>query len=174
MTLISKSKTYVDDEVLNASDLNQSIDDIVDVVNGGLDSNNLDANAVGTAEIQNNAVTAAKIETQEAWSEIGAVGKPAFTNSWVNYGSSYNTAGYMKDSLGFVHLKGLIKSGTIGSSALTLPAGYRPAKYEIFAPANVNTIAAGRLNLQTDGTVVPASPSTNGWVSLDGVVFKAV
>ena len=41
MTLISKSKTWSDDEELTASDLNQGFDDIIDVVNGGLDSTNV-------------------------------------------------------------------------------------------------------------------------------------
>ena len=51
MGLISKSKTYSDDEQLNFSDLNQSFDDIVDEVNGNLDDNNIDS--IGIAKITN-------------------------------------------------------------------------------------------------------------------------
>lgn len=46
-------------------------------------------------------------------------------NGWVSYGTSWYGASYYKDIDGFVHLRGLIKSGTLGATALTLPVGYR-------------------------------------------------
>ncbi|MCP4710447.1 MAG: hypothetical protein GY869_17630 [Planctomycetes bacterium] len=52
---------------------------------------------------------------------------PAFQNSWINYGSGYNPAQYFKDSMGIVHLRGLVKNVTLGQTVFTLPAGYRPA-----------------------------------------------
>ena len=48
-------------------------------------------------------------------------------NSWVVYDTARYTPGYFKDEHGIVHLRGLIKSGTVGASCFTLPAGYRPA-----------------------------------------------
>lgn len=96
---------------------------------------------------------------------------PTFTNSWVNYGSGFNDAGYYKDALGFVHLKGLIKSGTVGSSAFTLPVGLRPQATELLG--TVSNGAVGRVDIATSGTVTPTSPSNNTWVALDGLTFRA-
>ena len=55
---------------------------------------------------------------------------PTFTNSWVNFGASptYELAGYALDNDGYVHLKGLIKTGATATSAFTLPVGYRPVR----------------------------------------------
>lgn len=119
---------------------------------------------ITTAKIAANAITAAKIETQQAWQT------PTLTNGWVNYGSGYNTAAYMKDSLGFVHLKGLIKSGTMTATAFTLPAGYRPiATYDIVVLSN-GTV--GGVEITTAGLVVPAAGS-NVYFSIDNISFKA-
>ena len=67
------------------------------------------------------------IVRQQGWQSV------SFQSGWVNYGGSYNPAGYFKDSLGIVHLRGLVKSGKIGNNQtiFTLPAGYRPANREL-------------------------------------------
>lgn len=97
------------------------------------------------------------------WTEV-----TAFQNSWVNFSTAEHNAAYMKDHLGFVHLRGLIKSGTIGTVAFTLPEGFRPSKHMHFAvPSNG---AYGQLNVQPDGDVVP-SAGNNAYVSLDGIRF---
>jgi hypothetical protein len=95
----------------------------------------------------------------------------SFSNSWVNYGGVTDDAGYMKDPMGFVHLRGCIKDGTVGSTAFTLPSGYRPTAtkyFSIFA-----TSAFGVLRIQADGTVAPLTPTDHTLVSLDGIIFKA-
>jgi len=51
---------------------------------------------------------------------------PVLRNDWVNYGGGYPEAGYYKDDLGRVHVKGMIKDGTIGTNAFYFPVGYRP------------------------------------------------
>lgn len=94
----------------------------------------------------------------------------SFTNSWTDFGAPFETAGYYKDSASVVHLKGVIKSGVIGSSAFTLPAGFRPANTEIFAV--VSNGALGRLDVLNDGTVVPVAGS-NAYFSLSGASFRA-
>ena len=43
---------------------------------------------------------------------------PTLLNSWVNFGGDYEIAGYMVDSLGFVHLKGVVKSVAQGTEKL--------------------------------------------------------
>lgn len=107
---------------------------------------------------------------EEQWYEIGG-GWISFANSWGNYGSTFNTAAFRRDATGYVHLKGLIKDGTVGSSAFTLPAGWRPAARELCG--TISNDAIGRVDVLSDGTVVPTAPSNNAYVSLDGITFKA-
>lgn len=100
---------------------------------------------------------------QEAWQT------PSFQNGWVNYDTTYNAAGYFKDSLGIIHLRGLVKNGS--GVLFTLPAGYRPPRRELFAVAtHPNTV--GRIDILADGQVLMVSGS-NLWISLDGITFKA-
>lgn len=95
---------------------------------------------------------------------------PTLTNSWLNYGTPFNPTGYWRDPNGVVHLRGVIKSGTIGSSALTLPAGYRPANSEIFVA--ISNGAIGRAVVDASGGVTPDIGS-NVYFSLDGMTFRA-
>ena len=105
------------------------------------------------------------ITQQELWQT------PTFQNSWVNYENSYNPAGYFKDSLGIVHLRGLVRSGTNNTTIFTLPVGYRPSNRELQTIQTFNNII-GRLDILTDGQVQVVL-GNNGWVSLDGITFRA-
>ncbi|NCQ93148.1 MAG: hypothetical protein GPJ19_21070, partial [Microcystis aeruginosa LG13-13] len=103
--------------------------------------------------------------SEEAWIV------PAFMNGWINFDTTHNPAGYFKDSLGIVHLRGLVKNGTNNTTIFTLPVGYRPSNQELQAvQTNLNTI--GRVDILADGQVTVVSGS-NGWVSLDGITFRA-
>lgn len=119
--------------------------------------------AVTTGKLADLSVTAAKIETQQAWQT------PAMLNGWVRYDTTHDNVGYMKDSLGFVHLRGLIRSGTAGT-VFTLPVGYRPLFRRIYPCVSNQTIA--RLDVRADG-VIELAAYNNAWVSLEGVTFKA-
>lgn len=108
-------------------------------------------------------------KAEEAWTPV------TFVNSWVNFGSGSQTCAYMKDSLGFVHLKGLMKSGSLSVPAFTLPAGYRPALIARFV-----TIANGSwapIDLSNTGTLIVyaggSGSNTSLSVSLDGITFRA-
>jgi len=103
-----------------------------------------------------------------AQESITAIGGGDFANSWVNYDDGYEPAGYWKDSLGIVHVRGLIKSGTSGQSAFTLPAGYRPP-YPVLFPADSNG-AFGAVRVLTDGKVVPYGSNT--YFSLASISFR--
>lgn len=106
--------------------------------------------------------------------KIGGTGQPPFTGTWVNFAGGWTEAAFYKDPLGFVHLRGMIKSGTIATSAFTLPPGHRPAVSEKFAVATgsaVGNVTAGSVDVLTDGTVVPAVGLT-GYVSLSGIRFR--
>lgn len=48
-----------------------------------------------------------------------------YENGWKSHGASWFPASYYKDANGFVHLRGLVNGGTLGTSAFTLPAEYR-------------------------------------------------
>ena len=96
---------------------------------------------------------------------------PTLTNSWVNFGGAYDTAGYYRDMVGFVVLKGSVKDGTTGSSnpIFTLPSGYRPAAQLSFAVASNG--AFGEIDIKSNGEVVVIT-GDNTSVSLDGIRFS--
>lgn len=94
-----------------------------------------------------------------------------FSNSWINYGGAEQAAEYCKDGMGFVHLRGIIKSGTVDSSAFTLPAGYVPQAMVRFSV--ISNSAIGYVGILASGEVRPYAPSDNTWVSLDGITFYA-
>lgn len=94
----------------------------------------------------------------------------AFSNSWVNYGSGFPDAAYLKDRDGFVWLVGLIKNGTVGAAAFTLPAGYRPPS-SLHFPAVANALF-GIVLVNSSGHVRVEAPSSNAWVDLSSVRFR--
>lgn len=111
-----------------------------------------------------------KFSRDMVWHTIGATGEPTFANSWVNFGSPWASAGFWKDPLGVVHFRGRIKSGTVGSTAFILPAGYRPEFKGTYAIGSNATI--GLIEIDTNGTVTPVTPSNNTYVSLEGLTFR--
>ncbi|MBM4253016.1 MAG: hypothetical protein FJ146_13670 [Deltaproteobacteria bacterium] len=92
---------------------------------------------------------------------------PTFQNSWVNYGGTWEPAGYYKDKFGVVHLKGLIKNGTLNQAAFTLPVGYRPNYGRHLATLSGNGNTACILYIYSDGTVVPSAVCSSTWTSLE-------
>lgn len=95
---------------------------------------------------------------------------PTLLNGWKEWGDGYNPAGYMLDGLGFVHLRGLIKLGTMHSPAFQLPPGFRPAYDEYMATIACHAFAA--VTTTSAGNVIPRE-GVNTWFSLDGITFKA-
>jgi len=102
---------------------------------------------------------------------------PSLKNSWVNYSNSWNKAGFFKDRQGIVHLKGLVKGGNPNSSSsklstiFQLPAGYRPLTRELMLVIT-NNYQVARVDIYSNGNVI-ANRYSNGWLSLDGVSFRA-
>lgn len=105
------------------------------------------------------------------FSFVGSQGKPPFAASWAHYGSPYSNAGYLKRPDGWVELTGVIKNGTVGSAAFTLPPGFRPSSLKSLLTLSNGT--TGRVDIGADGTVTPLAPSSNLSVVLDGLHFKA-
>lgn len=95
------------------------------------------------------------------------------TNSWLNWGSPFNTAGYIREPSGHVALRGLVKSGTVAlnttsSAILRLPEGYRPAKTLVFPVITAGGV--GDVRVDANGYVM-AQSGDNGWFSLESIRF---
>lgn len=93
---------------------------------------------------------------------------PTLINGWVNHSLTYNDAGYYKAG-GRVYIKGMVKNGTLSSPIFILPPGYRPAERELIVV--ISNGALGRLDIATDGSVIPHSQSSNAWFSMDNISF---
>lgn len=98
---------------------------------------------------------------------------PTLQNSWTNYSSAYQNAGYWKDKCGVVHLCGLIKGGTTTAETVifTLPVGYRPAISEKFFAVSMNAICI--IDVYSTGNVAIKTGANSGWLSLSGISFKS-
>lgn len=84
-------------------------------------------------------------QTTGAGFYIGNAGRPAFQNSWSNFGSTTTTLRFYKDMSGFVHIEGYVTGGTLSSVVFTLPVGYRPSAFVANPPGTVQVNAAGQV-----------------------------
>jgi hypothetical protein len=90
----------------------------------------------------------------------GAWTAATLTGGWVNFGGTEQNAQYRK--LGdLVQLRGAIKSGTVGTAAFNLPAGFRPPANVAFAVSSAG--AFGNLAVGANGDVTPANGSTGSF-----------
>lgn len=101
-----------------------------------------------------------------AWTNVSA-----FTNSWAATTDGVHAVpGYRKVG-GRVYLRGAAVSGTHGSSAFTLPTGYRPSKSLVYAQMTDNgSTLPTSVGVGSDGTVIPGS-GTYSTVWFDGISF---
>lgn len=105
----------------------------------------------------------------DGWLTIGSADQPQFQNGWTNYGSGWANAGYRSDLEGWIHLRGLIKNGTLNSVAFTLPPTHRPA-FRVSCSTVANANIAVHVTVETNGEVKIQSSSTS-WVALWNVRF---
>lgn len=93
-----------------------------------------------------------------------------FTNSWTDYDTvNWGPCSYRKDGAGWVHLRGLVKSGTNNAAIFTLPTGYRPEFNMLIASwgNNGTNDVALRINIAPTGAVsVDSHVVANSYVSL--------
>ena len=101
---------------------------------------------------------------------VGNPGEASFSNSWTNWGAPYNPMNYWKDPLDWVHLGGVVKSGTVNPPIITLPPGYAPS-FTVVVPV-ISNGAIGRLEIDEDGKITLVSGS-NVYVALDNIKYKA-
>ncbi|MDE2425783.1 MAG: hypothetical protein KGO96_07735 [Elusimicrobia bacterium] len=126
----------------------------------------IDSSLLSTVKAPFKSTLAAFLASLEAVTVVSS-----FSNSWVNLGTTNYSVGFYKNQLGEVKLRGAISSGTVGSTAFVLPAGYRPSKTMVFAVISNSTI--GAVQIDNSGNVTPISPSSNVSVFLDGINFLA-
>jgi hypothetical protein len=106
---------------------------------------------------------------QESWKDA------PLANGWVHFGFPYNIPAYFKDSMGIVHLRGLVKGGAMQAAIFTLPPEYTPESRTLFIVASESATGPsgfGRVDITRDGQVL-AWDGTNKWLSLDGITFRA-
>ncbi|OMD04749.1 hypothetical protein BJP49_23050, partial [Paenibacillus odorifer] len=91
------------------------------------------------------------VEAKKAEKDVPAQITPTLLNGWETYGSG-NAPYYYKDTLGFVHIGGMVKSGVNGSPILTLPPGYRPSATAGIESISVSNNGSGVLigNVEVD------------------------
>lgn len=108
------------------------------------------------------------LEDNDSWHNVGDPGEPAFQNSWVNFGSTWQVARFRKFSDGRVEVQGLIKDGTVSATtpAFTLPTGYRPGANLLFKPSTNTATVNARLDVLSDGDVRPHTGG-NTWFSIN-------
>jgi hypothetical protein len=112
----------------------------------------------------------------------GVLKAPTLQNSWVNYGSGHEDAGFIKGRDSYVTLSGVIKDGTITSNTLlyTLPVGFRPAGrtyFTVHALSGGGVFLNGVVRVDTDGSVylrsIPSGHASVVELSLTGIRFYA-
>lgn len=102
--------------------------------------------------------------TEEVWTA------PTLLNSWDNYDTAtYAGAGYRKSAAGQVYLRGLLKTGALGTVMFTLPAGYRPAK-DLHLVIAIFNGAVGDIQVKANGDVYAYGTNAT-WTSLSNLSF---
>jgi hypothetical protein len=119
----------------------------------------------------------------ENWRQVGTAGQPSFHPGgpipwWGNFGSVHNSVAFYKDPLGVVHLRGIAKCVSFPSCSnitiFILPPGYHPVAQEAFPVLTSATGANPRVDVTSSGAVVlRIEVPTDGWLSLDGITFRA-
>lgn len=109
----------------------------------------------------------------EAFRVVGDAGQPAFENSWAHYDTDRKLRFYRH--AGRCFMEGIIRSGVVGSTIVTLPVGYRPliASQSIAFPI-VAAGVFGVVYVTPTGTVALGSGASNVWVDLSAIAFRCV
>jgi hypothetical protein len=103
---------------------------------------------------------------------------PTLENGWSNFGGAWVPAGYMKDSNGIVHLRGLLRPGTMvaGTPIFTLPTGFRPVSNEMFPVASYlggTGYVGGTTEVYPNGQVRVLTGGTDHF-SISGISFSII
>ncbi len=96
-----------------------------------------------------------------------------YQNSWVSYGAPYEAAAYYKDAMGWVHTRGVVKTGSLNQCVFTYPAGYRPLNTHQFPL--VQGAGLGGVDVRADGCffVYSVAGGTNASMTVEIPPFYA-
>lgn len=114
------------------------------------------------ADTQADIVPSTRAHAETPWTA------PTLDGSWVDYGGSWQVAQYRKVG-DEVQLRGLIKSGNLGSAIFTLPSDFCPPADILIGTAAEASHAL--LSVTSSGVVTPLEGSTN-WFSLTKCSFS--
>lgn len=103
---------------------------------------------------------------------------PTLLNSWVNFGTTFQVAGYRKVG-DVVALRGMIKNGTVAGLTVlfTLPSGFRPPADLIFATAGFTSSGKDvvRVDVDSSGNVkLGGALDGANYLSLSNIQFSTV
>ncbi len=111
--------------------------------------------------------------TPEAWHIVGAAGEPAFQNGWVNYDLATEPGAAFYHFLDKCSIRGVIKDGTSGAVAFTLPASHRPdANIHFPALAIKGTLKLAHIEIKTNGDVIPILPTGATDILFPEILFR--
>lgn len=133
------------------------------------------ASNIITVDIANKAAPVQLSPSFLSPSLVGTWTAPTLLNSWANAGGGGATAGYIKDVLGFVHLRGRISGGANSTVAFALPAGFRPGSVDFYPAGGYDgtRAVAGLIQIDTAGNVTVLFASTATQVGLGGITLLA-
>lgn len=167
MSIVNPSQSSPGDTI-DASDINNPVNQLAAVVNGNIDSTNLAANAVTTAAVANGAVTAAKVATGatipavmqnpykfSAWASVATAIAAGFVPTKITFGTKEYDTGSNFDAVtnnrftapvaGFYQFSALMQSGSGAANEF----------YNIFLYKNGTLFKSGTgHNSTTAGTVL--------------------
>jgi hypothetical protein len=148
-----------------------------DVINNSLRSQDIRNGTIRGKDVRRNSLGARQVRDPR-YREVGAPGQPGFLNGARNYSVAYSTAAFLKDSEGFVHLKGTVTATTAAETnelpdvvVFRLPPSYRPSRI-----LDIGTVASGTTGavyVHPNGDVEVAGPAGVAHVGLDGITFRA-
>lgn len=99
---------------------------------------------------------------------------PTLVNSWGNVGAPSASAAYLKDPMGFVHLRGTVQNGSSGTTAFVLPAGYRPVATITYAGSGNAGGEDRMISINSSGSVsLSWAEGASTIVSMDVATFLA-
>ena len=106
--------------------------------------------------------------------ENEAVIVPPLLNGFSQFGAGFAAVSYYKDKEGIVHVRGManVPANPVGITIFNLPAGYRPSTSGAHVFMTMGNNVATRVDVASNGNVIFNS-GTVGWVSLDGISFRA-
>ncbi|MCM3748022.1 hypothetical protein M3223_11730 [Paenibacillus pasadenensis] len=102
---------------------------------------------------------------------------PTLLNGTQNFSSLFHQVAYMKDSMGFVHIRGFVTNPS-NMVIFILPPGYRPSRTLVYASTSASTTSGANclpatINIQGNGIVQAALNAQVGFMTLDGITFQA-